>query len=278
MDLTNKRCFLTGCASGIGRHMAGVLHAHGAHVFLTDIDIETLQAQASEAGWEPARVELAQLDVRDAARWETVLDAATAHGPLDYVFNIAGVSLGRYCYDCTPKDIDFVLDINAKGVIYGTCASSRRLVAAGHGQIINIASVAGLAPVPGMSLYSASKFAVRGFCMSVLGELREKGVYLSCICPDAVDTPMLHQEAYEPEASLSFSSNRVLTVHDVERAILSAMEKKTPEILLPGGGPKLLFRIATAWPAQIAFLLPLFKRKGIKQQEAFKKKLAEQER
>lgn len=274
MQLTGKTCFLTGCASGIARHMAGVLYERGATLFLTDINLEALAAHAEQQGWDRARVHLHRLDVRDAAQWEEALDAATAAmGKLDYVMNIAGVSLGRYAHECTPKDIDFILDINAKGVIYGTCAAARRMVAAGGGHIINIASVAGFAPVPGMSLYCASKFAVRGFSMSILSELKPLNVAVSCICPDAVDTPMLHQEAHEPEAELSFSARKILTVHDVERAILKAMKDKTPEIIMPGGEPKLLFRIATAWPVQIMPLLPLFHKKGRAGQAAFKSKL-----
>lgn len=274
MDLTNKRCFLTGCASGIAKHMAGVLYARGAQLFLTDINLESLTSQVAFNKWDRARVHTHRLDVRDSAQWEEGLDAATAAmGGLDYVFNIAGVSMGRNAYDCTPKDIDFILDINAKGTIYGTCAASRRMAAAGGGHIINIASLAGFAPTPGMGLYCASKFAVRGFSMSILQELKAKNIYLSCICPHAVDTPMLEQEALEPEASLSFSGNRILTVHDVERAILRAIEKKTPEILIPGGEPKLLFRIATAWPAQLAFIMPLFAKQGIKKQTAYRESM-----
>lgn len=274
MSVAGRSFFLTGCASGIGRHMAGVLHDRGARLFLTDIHLEALTSHAAHAGWDPARTHLHRLDVRSSGEWESALDAATEQlGGLDYLMNIAGVSMGRYSYECTPKDIDFVMDINTKGVLYGTCAAARRMVAAGQGHIINIASVAGLAPVPGMSLYCASKFAVRGFSLSILSELKAKGVSLSVICPDAVDTPMLHQEALEPEASLSFSADRILTVEDVERAILKAIEKKTPEILIPGGGPKILFRIATAWPVQIGFLMPLFQKRGVDRQAAFKKKL-----
>ena len=273
MDLASKRCFLTGCASGIGKHMAGVLYARGAHLFLTDLNLEALTSQVAQAGWDRSRVHLYRLDVRDAIQWDHAMNDATAKlGGLDYMFNIAGVSMGRYAHECTPKDIDFVIDINTKGTLYGTSAAARRMVAAGSGHIINIASLAGLAPTPGMSLYCASKFAVRGYCMAILSELKPHNVAVSCICPDAVETPMLHQEALEPEAAISFSCDRILTVQDVERAILTAMEKKTAEILIPGGSPKLLFRFITAWPVQAMRLLPLFQRKAERQQQAYKAK------
>lgn len=276
MDLAGKSCLLTGCASGIGRRMAQTLHDRGARLTLTDVNLESLTSQAAHAGWDRERVRLLRLDVRDPVGWESALDEAEgAFGPLDYLMNIAGVSMGRFCHECSPKDIDHILDINAKGVIYGTCAGARRMVAAGRGHIVNIASVAGFAPVPGMSLYAASKFAVRGFSLSVAGELNERGVYLSVICPDAVDTPMLHQEALEPEASLSFSADRILTVEEVERAILRAMEKKTVEVLLPGGAPRLLFRIATAWPTQLNFLMPMFHKRGKDRQAAYRAKLGD---
>ena len=127
------------------------------------------------------------------------------------------------------------LDVNSKGVIFGTQAAVRVMLEQGHGHIINIASLAGVAPVPGLALYSASKFAVRGYTLAAAFELREKNIKVTAICPDAVQTPMLDQQVNREEAAMTFSgSASPLTVEDIARAVFERALPKAPlEITLP---------------------------------------------
>lgn len=91
------------------------------------------------------------------------------------------------------------------------------MVRQGHGHIVNVAS---LGPIPGIALYSASKYAVRSFSLAAAQELRAHGVAVTTVCPDAVKTPMFdHQIAYR-EAALTFTAPRVLRVEEVSRVIL----------------------------------------------------------
>src|SRR5205823_4569252 len=103
-----------------------------------------------------------------------------------------------------------------------------------HGHIINIASMAALAPIPGISLYSASKYAVRGFSLAAAQELRAHGVYVTVVCPDAVQTPMLDAQLAHDEAAATFSGPRLLTVEEVGRAIIGqGLARRPLEIYLP---------------------------------------------
>ncbi|MBK9055913.1 MAG: SDR family NAD(P)-dependent oxidoreductase [Chloroflexi bacterium] len=110
--------------------------------------------------------------------------------------------------------------------------------------------VGGHCPVPGLSLYAASKAAVRVASLSVANELVDKGVYVTVICPDLVDTPMLDLQLEYPAAALTFSgSSRPLTVRDMEKAFRQAMQDKPLEIALPSSRG-FLSKIASLFPHQ----------------------------
>jgi len=147
------------------------------------------------------------------------------------------------------EDIDYHMDCNAKGSILGTTVVGRVMKDQGFGHILNISSLAGLAPVSGLSLYSASKFAVRGFSLSVAAELKRYGVLVSVICPDLVNTPMLDlQLGYPEEAKLTFSGpKKVLEPKEVVQVILGVMERPRVLVCIPESRG-LLAKIAGTWP------------------------------
>lgn len=271
MDLREKACVLTGCGSGIGKHMMGVLHAAGARILATDVAEGPLAEAVAALGGPSERLQTHALDVRNAAQWEAAIAAAqTRFGRLDILLNIAGISHSAYIQEADPAWLERHVDINLKGVMLGTHYAAKIMVPQRAGHIVNIASLAGLCPVPGMSAYSASKFGVRGFSISVADELREHNVFVSAICPDAVATPMLEHEALEPEAALSFSGNRILTVQEVERAILhGALTRRKQEVILPSSMAGLA-RLVTAWPSLMMPLLPVFRARGQKNQARYR--------
>lgn len=245
---------ITGCANGIGRHLATVFYQRGDAVVVTDVDEAGIQNLT--VAWNPDRVLVARLDVRDQGNWQRVIEQTLARwGRIDVGLNVAGVLRVGYVSEFDPADIDFVFDINVKGVLIGSRLLSELMVRQGSGHLINIASLAALSPVLGMSLYSASKFAVRAFTLAAAGELHTRGVRVSVVCPDLVDTNMLTQQIDRPEAALSFTGSRTLTVQDVERAVLhDALERNRVEIIIPASRgwlgklgnvfPGLSFRVA----------------------------------
>jgi 3-oxoacyl-[acyl-carrier protein] reductase len=263
---------LTGCASGMGRHLTGALAALGHRVVATDLDDEALAREAKAKGWDPARVTTRRLDVRREDDWEAALDAAaSAHGPVDVVMNIAGFLQPGYVVDVTTRDVDLHFDVNAKGVVLGTRAAARRMIPRREGHIVNIGSLASLAVVPGLSLYSASKYAVRGFTLAAALELRAHGVAVTLVMPDAVDTPMLDKQVPYAEAAMTFSGSRPLTVRDIERAIVDVVLPKRPlELALPTGRG-LLARVACAAPVLAQRLAPALLKKGVRAQARIKR-------
>lgn len=266
---TSQVMVLTGCASGIGRHLAGVLAAQGHRLLLTDLNLPGLHEAAQQAGWDPTRTALRQLDVRDAAAWNGALDAAIERwGRLDVLLNIAGYLQPGLVHLQPAEQVDRHIDINTKGTLYGTLAAAARMVPQGNGHIINIASMAGLAPVSGISLYTASKFAVRGFSLAVANELRPHGVAVTVVCPDAVKTPMLDLQLDYPEAALTFSGSRPLELGEIERLIVRHVLPRRPmEAILPRSRGWLA-KLTSALPGLSRRLLPLLEKKGLAGQSA----------
>ncbi len=261
---------LTGCASGIGQHLATVLAGQGHNLLATDYNLSALNTYASKVGWLPSQVILRQLDVRDPAEWEaTIRQATEAWGRVDVLMNIAGYLHPGLIHEIAPEEVAKHLDTNATGLIYGTQAAARQMVKQRQGHIINIASLAGIAPVPGICLYSASKFAVRGFSLAVAQELRPHGVSVTVICPDAVQTPMLDLQVDYKEAAITFSSPKPLTVLDIERAITRALKKRPVEIILPQYRGW-LSKIVNCFPALAIPIGPIFTKKGRQIQEQLK--------
>ncbi|PID42088.1 MAG: 3-ketoacyl-ACP reductase [Proteobacteria bacterium] len=260
--------WLTGCASGVGKHLMRVFVEKNYRVVATDIDIDELQAVAESEKWVKPRLLVRRLDVTSRADWEAVCDDVLAKwGKIDRLFNIAGYLKPGFIHETEPEQIDLHMDINVKGAMYGSQVVSKLMVRQGYGHIITIASMASLAPIPGIALYSASKYAVRAFSLALAEELRPRGVSVSVICPDAIETPMLSlQEDYE-EAALTFSGPQVLTVEDIESVVFSTILGKKPlEVCIPWRRGALA-RLGNAFPGISSILAEALKKKGAKEQE-----------
>jgi 3-oxoacyl-[acyl-carrier protein] reductase len=201
--------------------------------------------------------------VRDPDAWEAALDRA---GDVDVVLNIAGILQSGWVHENPVRDIQLQVDVNVKGVMFGTRAAARRMVPRGRGHIVNIASLSALTPVPGLAVYGATKYAVRAFSLSAAQELRPRGVRVTVVCPDAVATPMMLPQKDRAEAALAFSGPRLLTVEQVGRAILGALRSRPLEVWIPRWRGWMV-RAADLFP-RIAFgLEPVFRRLGRRHQE-----------
>ncbi len=267
--VADKVVLVTGSASGIGLRVSELLATHGAHLLATDRAEEELRKQAARLGWSAPGVRLRTLDVRDPAAWEAAVGAAVeTWGRLDAVLCIAGVLKPGFTHEVSAADVDLHIDVNTKGVIHGTRIAARQMARQGSGHIVNIASLAGLAPVPGLSLYSASKFAVRGFSLAAAEELRPLGITVSVICPDAVQTPMLDLQVDYPEADITFSGTRPLSVDKVARMIVGNVLRNRPlEATLPLSRG-LIARLVGVVPDLGRTLIPFLSQRGHREREA----------
>ncbi|HEU4536229.1 MAG TPA: SDR family oxidoreductase [Polyangiaceae bacterium] len=270
--MSGRVSMVTGAASGIGRALVTALVAAGDRVVAADVDAEGLGRAGEAERWPEARVSRRRLDVRDAGAWSELVASSEAElGGLDVLVNNAGVLKPGSTEAIVAADVDFHLDVNAKGTILGTVTAARAMAARGRGHIVNIASLAALAPVPGLALYSASKHAVRGFSLSAAIELRPRGVWVTCVCPDAVATPMLDMQLDFPEAAITFSGAEPLTAAAVARAVVDvALRKRPVELVLP---PSRGFtaKAASVLPELVHRIAPVFVRKGRERQDAMRK-------
>jgi 3-oxoacyl-[acyl-carrier protein] reductase len=244
-----KICLLTGCANGIGRHMVGLLLQQGHAVVATDVAISQLHRVATADNWPTDRLLLLTLDVRSVADWQAAIrQTLDRWGRLDVGMNIAGVIRPGYAAAIRPEDVDWMVDINLKGVMLGTRFMAEAMRQQGNGQIVNVASLAGVAPIQGLGIYSATKFGVRAFSIAAAGELREQSISISVVCPDLVDTNMLTLQLDYPEAALTFSGPRVLTVAEVCQTIIrQALGRRKVEIMIPP---------SRGWLAKLGNLFP----------------------
>ncbi|HEY2840116.1 MAG TPA: SDR family oxidoreductase [Pirellulales bacterium] len=267
-----KVFLITGCASGIGKRLAERVAAAGHSLLATDVNSAGLAAVAPQT-WALPRVVCHAFDVRDAIAWRAAVQLAVSHwGRLDVLLNVAGVVRPGNVHEITPEQLLVHLDVNAGGMMLGTQAAAQQMVAQRGGHIVNICSLAGVAPVPGIAGYTASKFAVRGFSLAVAHELRPHGVSVTCVCPDAVETPMLDQEMDYDDAALAFSSSRPLTVDEVADAVLDrALARRPLEILLPRRRGWLA-KFASLAPNCERWLIGPLTRSGRKRQVAYRER------
>jgi 3-oxoacyl-[acyl-carrier protein] reductase len=269
---------VTGAASGIGCRLVTLLARAGHTVIATDIDLPRLKQVAAEYYWPTDSVVEAQQDVASPRAWaELSAFAVERCQSIDAVINVAGVLRVEPVHELRPESIALQVDVNTKGVILGTRAAAEVMVRQRRGHIINVASMAALAPIPGIAVYSATKFAVRGFSLAAAQELEPHGVRVSVVCPDAVDTPMVDYQLDHAGAALTFSGPRILSVDEVARAIIALLERPRPELIIPWSRG-FIARSSTLLPGFLRrWIIGRLTRKGLaRQQEILAKRGAGQ--
>lgn len=257
---------VTGAASGIGLALTQQLLKQGTKVCACDIHLAELEKLSQNLNTDQLMVQ--QLDVRHVKNWEAVIQKVLQQWQsIDVLCNVAGVLRENWVADATENDVNLHFDINVKGTILGTQAVLPHMLSKNKGHIINMASLAALSPVPGLALYSASKFAVRGYSLAAGMELAERGIAVTTICPDAVQTPMLDQQKDKAQAALTFSGTRALTTEEVVEAILGpALHDKPLEIVLPAWRG-VIAKAANAFPSITTHQVKRMREIGMKLQQ-----------
>jgi 3alpha(or 20beta)-hydroxysteroid dehydrogenase len=194
MRLAGKVAIITGAARGQGAAAARRFVAEGARVLIADVADEAGKALADELG--PAAV-YQHLDVGSEDDWVDAVRAARELGRVNVLVNNAGVLHFSELADTSLADYERVIRVNQIGTFLGM----REVIpamAAGGGSIINVSSVEGLAGLPLLVAYSASKFAVRGMTKVAAMELGKQGIRVNSVHPGAIDTQMIPDAAGGP--------------------------------------------------------------------------------
>lgn len=189
---TRKSIFITGGGSGIGRAIAKYFGDRGYFVGLGDIDQKGMDETLALIG--NGFTFSVKFDVRDHAAWDEALDAfaTAAGGQINVLANNAGIPIGGSLVENSIDEIERCLDINLKGVLFGAQAVYPYLKAAAPDScLLNTASAAGIYGTPGASVYTATKFGVRGITESLDGEWAEDNIKVRSLMPSFIDTPLL---------------------------------------------------------------------------------------
>jgi NAD(P)-dependent dehydrogenase (short-subunit alcohol dehydrogenase family) len=180
--LQGKTVLVTAAAQGMGRAASVAFEREGARVIATDLKAELL------ANLPPA-ITKKQLDVLDDAAVNAFVEDT---GAVDVLFNCAGYVHQGNILDCTIKDWDFSFDLNVRSMFVMTKAMLPKMIAAGGGTILNMASVLGAhKAAPNRLAYAASKAAVAGFTRALAIDHVKQNIRVNCVCPGTVDTPSL---------------------------------------------------------------------------------------
>jgi NADP-dependent 3-hydroxy acid dehydrogenase YdfG len=224
---------VTGAGGGLGAAIAELLAARGHVVHVTDVDPDAARAVATRIGGTATG---AGLDVRDEDACRAVAaDVAASTGRLDVWVNNAGILVTGPVWEQDAATRRRLVEVNVLGVMNGTVAALAEMRVAGRGHVVTIASLAGLAPVPGEAVYAGTKHAVLGFSLSTQADLRKAGVrdiHVSCVCPAGMWTPMLHDKLGDPEAALSFSG-RLLRPPEVAAVVGRVLDRPRSVTAVP---------------------------------------------
>jgi NAD(P)-dependent dehydrogenase (short-subunit alcohol dehydrogenase family) len=245
-----KHAFITGGASGIGLGVGKALAAKGLRITIADINREAIDAVLAAEG-EAFRGVV--LDVRDRAGWASAkADAEAAFGPVDLLFNNAGIaSFGYEIADMAPEAFDRIVAVDLTGVFNGVSAFAADMRARRYGHILNTSSMAGIC-APSQAIggsYAAAKFGVVGLSETLRAELAPHGVGVSILCPGQTVTGIAQNSMklggdmrLPPGRSLSdareahISPVETGTVEELAERVLSGIEGNAPYIITHGRG------------------------------------------
>jgi NAD(P)-dependent dehydrogenase (short-subunit alcohol dehydrogenase family) len=202
IDLSGRVALVTGGTSGLGEQFAKTLAAAGAGVVIAGRRVERLKqvrAEIEGAGGDAHYVEMDVTDVDSIAA--AVAHAETEMGSIDILINNSGVGTTNKITDVTEAEYDNVMNTNTRGAFFVAQEVGKRMIARSKGaapggftggRIVNIASMAGLGVMPGMSVYCMSKAAVIHMTRAMALEWGKFGINVNAICPGYIDTEINH--------------------------------------------------------------------------------------
>ena len=225
-SLQNRVIIVTGGSGGIGSAIVKNLSSCGASV-VSIFCANHPEDQTNE------NIVCLKANLTISAEWEKLLSfTLNKFGKIDVLINCAGILEPGEFTSLDNSQIKKMIDLNLTSVITGTHKTLKFMNNQKSGHIVNISSLGGLVPMPYSAVYSATKFALRGFTFSLAQELKDSGIKLSLITPGAVVTKMLYDEALDKNTSIAFASEPI-SPDEVSNTVLKVIYKPKIEVIIP---------------------------------------------
>ena len=225
-NLTSHVAVVAGGSGGIGTCVCRMLLERGATV--VSIRHRWRSAENVMRGVVDIQAKLQSLD-----EWSRIIRIIVKrHGTIDSLIHCSGILIPGTASSLSEDQIRAMLEVNVLSLVYG-CRSVLPVMRRQHsGHIITIGSLGGVLPMPYEPIYSATKFALRGFSLSFNEELRGTGIHCSLISSGPVKTRMLDEEAQDPDSVIAFMT-KPIQAERVAETVLSLLDHPKPEVLLP---------------------------------------------
>lgn len=230
MEIKDKVVLITGASRGLGVDMALEFAAKGARLALAARSAEGLEETAGSIG-SRAEVITIPADVSKLTSLNDLVEAVQNKlGDIDVLVNNAGLEKVWDFEAMDPTEIEQIVGVNVTGLMWLTRLVLPAMIERRSGHIVNIASTAGLVPVPHNSVYSATKHAVVGFSHSLRMEMLDHGVGVSVVCPGFVNAGMFEEWGRKPPGVSKLNDTK-----DVARATVDAVVRNRSEVVIDGG-------------------------------------------
>ncbi|NLF05006.1 MAG: SDR family oxidoreductase [Actinomycetales bacterium] len=262
MKVAGKTIAVTGGANGIGRELVLGLLARGARVAALDLSADGLEETKKLAGSKADRVSTHVVNIADLDAVEKLPAAILeAHGQVDGLINCAGIiqPFVRFS-ELERKDIERVMDVNFWGVINTTKTFLPHLLERPTAHVVNVSSMGGFLPVPGQTVYGASKAAVRLLTEGLNAELTETPVNVTVVFPGAIATNITTNSGIampggkDVEEAKAESKHKTLPAPEAARIIIEAMERDAYRVTV-GKDATMMDRMARWMPVRSAKLI-----------------------
>jgi len=224
----DKVIIVAGGASGIGEHLVRQLSAFGKTVIILDRNKKAGNELVKELTNDiTGEVIFESIEMNDTKKVTAVLNKLNkTYGPVDYFFNTAGSFMAGEMRDTPVENWLKITEMNLPPQINGAAVMYEIMQQNGHGHIINFASAAGLFPVPIMSIYGSTKFAIVGMSLGMRIEAKTVNINVSVACPTVVNTPLYDTATYnnvkKEKALALFRGTKIQTPEKAASRIIKA--------------------------------------------------------
>lgn len=269
-----KTVIVTGASAGVGAEVARVFAERGARLMLVARRKDPLKEIADElAGL--TKVATFAMDVADAGQCRSLIKRADMElGGIHILINNAGAHHRGVFNTVDPEQIAQMVDVNLRAPLVLSRMALDAIQASGGGAIVNVASIAGVTPVPGSAVYSATKFGLRAFTLAMAEEVRGTDIHIGAVSPGPIDTGFIMSDI-DGVTDLTFSQP-MSTAREVAEAVASVTAGEKVEIKMPRSSG-ILGDVGYLFPAVKRWLRPMLERKGRRAKAFYKARAAAQQ-